>query len=161
MKSLSCSAFAAMGVLTVLLLSGCGGGSVNTHGKILRTDIKPVYKNGMLQAISFESQIKTPGGGQTYQIRYVVALIDRNGRPVMSADGRYQIPNGQVAAARAVIVPGIEHMETMHVSIPADQLELYDEHLPASADVCVYRDVDTLIARKSYPLPITSTNPAP
>jgi hypothetical protein len=64
--------------------------------------------------------------------------------------------DGQVAAARSAIIPALDHVETMRVSIPADQLELRKEHLPASAEVSVYRGADILLASERFGLPLVA-----
>ena len=141
----------AVGSLWVLV--GCTEGA-GGRAEILRTDIQPIRENGVLQAMTVISEIKVRGTGETRQIRYVVALVDHNGQPIRSTDGRYEIGDGrQVAAARTAMMPSGSHTQTMRVSIPADQLELRSEHLPASADVQIYRGKDGLLTRQRYELP--------
>jgi len=160
-RSTSMLVFLVLVAIALLLLAGCANNEFGAAGKIVRTDITPIYQDGSLQTVRFESKIQSTGIGQSYQIRYEVVLVDRNGQPVQSSDGRYQIPSGQVAAARTAIVPGVDHIETMRVSIPANQLELYAKQLPASAEIRIYQGLDHLLTHESHQLPIQQATTQP
>ncbi len=107
----------------------------------------------IIEGVKFESSVITKGlGGQ--QLIYQVTLQDKAGRPIRSRDGRYQTKAGEVAAARSFFVHfPLQTFSNLQVTIPADQFEVRNNHLPITAKVGIYTIAGNELARNLCPIP--------
>ncbi len=87
-------------------------------------------------AITFVSSFQTSNLTDE-QLIYRVRLHNRQAGPLRSVDGRYQDPDGCVAASKSMVVHGTPWtFEDTRVSIPADQIGARRADLPLTA-VCL------------------------
>ncbi len=120
-----------------LPLVGCASSNVTFQMSQSRVVRNPQQQE-QVEGVKFESSILTKGlGGQ--QLVYQVTLQDKAGRPIRSRDGRYQNKAGNVAAARSFYVNfPLQSFGNLKVTLPADQFEVRNNHLPVTAKFGIY-----------------------
>jgi len=136
------------------LLIAAAGGCVGPRAELIQPRCERVSTPEELSALTFRSTVQTHSlSGQQVVLR--VALIGKHGQPIASHNGRFQDATGNVGASRTLMV--LKPAWTFHdvqVTIPAKELEVTADDLPASALVGVYRPDGTCLARSAVRLPL-------
>ncbi len=142
--------FVVAALVSVLTGTGCVG------PRVAFRDVRciPLQAGGRLDAMGFVGSFEARGlDGE--QIVYRVTIKDSRGRPVRSRDPSYRDSRGYVSAGRALLVaPGMKEFPNARLTIPARQLELREEDLPAFAEFEVVTTKGDSLARKAAMLPI-------
>jgi len=129
---------------------GCAQTKIVMHG----SEALRVEQEGRLHEIAFLTTFEARTLANE-QLVYQVRLFGRGYEPIRSADGKYELSNGQVGAARAVMVLRSPQLfQDVRVAIPARELHLQPEHLPALAEVGVFRASGECLARLGARIPI-------
>ncbi len=144
-------------VLAAVLVGLASGCVARQHPvELVNYRARPMHADERLEKVAFVATIVTRGFNDR-QLVYRVRLYDRNRRPVISRDGRYQMEDGTVSASRTFMVLQLNQIfRDFRVTIPAEELELSEELLPAIVRAEV-RDVQgNTLAARNYRLPLTS-----
>ena len=131
------------------VLTGCGQPNVSFQW----TEASVTRNAQGVEVVRFDAAVSTRGlGGR--QAMYQVGVEDRDGRPVLSRDGRYRNRSGQVAAARTFHIGlPFQQFSDLTVAIPVSQLEAREEQLPISARVGIYTPSGDALATTKCPIP--------
>ncbi len=157
-----------------ILLWGCGGillslagGCALPQARLTDPTCQRVQRGQDRGALAFTVTLDTEGMvGE--QLIYEVSLHDGAGRPVRSADGRYQNRSGAVAASRTVLV--MESPSTfkgLPLTIPVTALPTRPSSRPVSARFGVYTVAGECLAEASCAVPpeprraVAARRPAP
>jgi len=117
----------------ICCVAGCASQSRLLHAECARQET-----DGQLTAVEFVSSFEAVDLARE-QVIYQVRLIDKNGQPIRSDDGRYETADGVVAAARTFFVQrSPQQFEALRVSIPADELAATPDLAPVFAEVGIY-----------------------
>lgn len=129
------------------------GGCAEPHVRFMNAECQPVAKQARLEAVVFASAFEAQGfAGE--QLIYRVNLLNSRYGPVKSRNGRYEDAAGNVAATKALVVQeGPSIVQRIQVTIPAQELELQSQDLPAWAAFGLYRPDGVCVAERLAPLP--------
>lgn len=146
------STIAGIGLLA-LIFPGCAGGSVN----FTMAEIRLGSASTRSSVVQFDAAVSANGySGQ--QLVYRVTLEDRSGNPILSQDGKYQLPDGQVACARTFMVHGSIFLEDITAAIPINQLEVSKSQFPVLANFGIYLPTGETLATHQRSLPLEVLN---
>jgi len=140
---------AASAVLTCALSLGCA-----KQAQFLDARCERVQATGELREVAFRARIATRGlVGE--QLVYRVRLQGPGAAPVASSNGLFRDQSGAVAATKTLMVMESPWtFEDVRIAIPAYELELRPEDLPASAEFAVLSANGALLAQTTQPLPV-------
>jgi hypothetical protein len=148
---------ALISIVLGAMLCGCGAPEV----RLVKTNCQRLDRDGRFAGLEFESSLEV-SGLRNEQIMLQVQLMNRRGRLVRSVDDKYRAANGAVAVGKTLFVlESNQFIEDVRLTLPAGQMHLVEEDLPARARFVVM-DVDgktlaTALAR----VPITHAEEAP
>lgn len=136
-------------LLTASLLpifAGCAA-----YGEFANSRYRKVVTNKGVPSVKFETDLRIAGAA-TEQLQMEVTLLDRDGRPLRSGNGRFQNRSGHVAAGRALVAPGGEGTYTNeYVLLPVSEVEVPERRPPAFARFAVYDLLGALIVQHDIP----------
>ncbi len=137
-----------------LALPVLAGGCVEPGAHLVRSECQRIDGEYRLEAMTFASVVETEGlAGQ--QLVYKVRLIDRDSRPIKSRNSRYQDQMANVSASKTLMVMLAEReSRNVSVTIPAAELEVGVDQLPARAEFAVYLPDGTCLSRQYANLPL-------
>lgn len=132
----------------------CGTGCLLPQVTIIQSEAQRMEENGRLKALAFLTGFEAQGLANE-QLMCEVRLFGRGYRPIRSVDGRYQLADGQVGAARSVMVfRSPQTIRDVRITIPSNELHLQAEHMPAVAEIGIYRVNGECLARQGSQVPI-------
>jgi len=146
--------FVSLALLFLVLsaLPGC-----TTYGVALESPIaRRVMQDGRLHAVSFTSTVEAYGmSGE--QLIYAVKVFDRDGRPVRSSDGRYELDKAQVGARTSLMIAtSPQIMSGVSARIPVRELHLHADQLPAFAEISVSDRFGNRLAARRMTIPVNT-----
>lgn len=116
-------------IASTFTLAGCASEGVN----LARVRCRPIQKLGSFEGVAFGADIDTTGFAGR-QLVYQVVLLGGDGRPIRSIDGRFQNSAGAVSASRTLMVfRSPQAFPNARLTIPADELEVFEDDLPVTA----------------------------
>lgn len=119
------------------LLLGGGCGSSATGPREVRAECRLVRGSKTIEAITCRASFNT-GGLSGEQVVIDVGLVNRDGRPLRSATGKFANERGHVSARRTVIIGETSAATSeVKVTIPMREFTLRPEDYPLWADVCM------------------------
>ncbi len=111
--------------------------------------------------MAFTSSIETHGLARE-QLIYHVGLINSRLKPIRSSNKQFRNAVGNVAASKALLVYRSPWtFESVRVAIPAEELEVRAEDLPALAEFSLSRADGTVLAREVAVLPLYRATKGP
>jgi len=132
----------------------CGTGCLIPQVTIIQSEVQRLEEDGRLKALAFLTGFDAQGLANE-QLMCEVRLFGRGYRPIRSTDGRYQLADGQVGAARSVMVfRSPQTIRDVRITIPSNELHLQAENIPAVAEIGIYRVTGECLARLGSQVPI-------
>ncbi len=112
------------------LLGGCASPQI----RFTRAECVPVVGEEQTEAVRFVSNFQTNEAVPEQQLLYLVSIVDSSGRQIPSSTGKYTDKNGNLTAAKGVMVlQSPWSFENINVAIPAPELSAARENGAAYA----------------------------
>lgn len=141
-------------LLVALLAVGCIGGCFAPGATFTRVACDRIGSGGQLDAMAFTAEVETQGLAGT-QLLYRVRVLDRNGKPIKSINHRYEDQSSNVAASKSLMVlESPWEFSGVRIAIPAAELEVKPDDMPAYAEFGLYVPEGECLARKIERLPL-------
>lgn len=142
-------------VASAMLIAGaCAAVGCGERADFVVTAIEPVSLEGRFEGVNFDAGLRLRGV-QAESVLYQVRVLDSSNRAVLSSDGTYENDLGEVAGSRALTLGGPDWVvPRARVTLPLEQLELREDHLPVFAEFSIVKSTGEVIGRKVEYLPI-------
>ena len=115
-----------------------------------------VRDGGSLKSLDFPAVVETNNLNDA-QLIYQVRLLDQDAQPVRAPDGPYRTQDGEIAAARTIMVLQSPWLfDNLRLSIPAPIFTRDDIPPPVYAELGMYLPTGECLARKVVDLPLKS-----
>jgi len=144
----------ALAAFSVLPLMVAASGCAQNGAEFVAVRCVPQAGPQRVEAFSFQA-VADVRGYEGQQVVYKVEVVDYRGQPIRSGDTRYATTDGNVAASRSYLVADTpQRLDRLRVSIPVDELELEQNHLPAGARFTVADAAGQVLATAYCQVPI-------
>lgn len=132
------------------LLCGCASPQI----RFTQSQCVPVVGEEQTEAVRFVSNFQTNEAVPEQQLIYLVSIVDSSGRQIPSATGKYTDKNGNLTAAKGLMVlQSPWSFENINVSIPAPELSAARENGAAYALFQLTTPDGQILAQDRAPLP--------
>lgn len=132
------------------LLCGCASPQI----RFTQAQCVPVVGEEQTEAVRFVSNFQTNEAVPEQQLIYLVSIVDSSGRQIPSATGKYTDKNGNLTAAKGLMVlQSPWSFENINVSIPAPELSAARENGAAYALFQLTTPDGQIVAQDRAPLP--------
>lgn len=159
-----------LGLLLIVGIFACTGGCASSKTTFLSARCEDHRDGTRLKELVFVSTLQVTRL-KNEQLVYQVRLFDRERAPLRSRDGRYQTEEGIVAASTTIMVlQSPQTFKNMRVSIPAQELQVPPNPVPAFAEIAILKAGGEIVTRvwRTVPalrmteiMPPLATTPAP
>ena len=135
----------------LLALTGLLGGCAARVVDLQRITISARPADGPVEALGFHGDVSASGfTGE--QLVYEVTVLDRDGDPLLSRDGRYQNRAGHVAAGKTVMVwQDVATFENLTVTLPLREVPADQGGRAVWARFAVYDRAGRMLAEREMP----------
>lgn len=122
--------------------------------RITRAECRALAQGEKFDGLAFVATVDTTNVVDQ-QILYSVTLEDAAGNPLRSRDGRYEDPQGRVAASKALMVLQAPwRFDDQTIAIPADELPLNDVRGPLTAVFTIATPEGDVLAEQRASVPV-------